>query len=390
MKNKYACIFIGIGIACSSCISEYVPDFVSGGGILVVDGTITNDTSVIRLSWSMAMTENEPITINDADVSVECDDGLRFGMSRHTEAGDYFIPVGSLNTAHQYRLRIVLNEEEYVSEYLSPLITPEIDSISWIKRGQGEPVYICVSTHDVQDQSRYYRWTYKEHWEFKAELLGMAGFYNSFQLNGKYYKYDLSSSRNRYYCWGADSSKVYIVDTSERLSANNISEKKLIEIAPSHDKLSILYYISISQYQIRKEAYDYFFNIQRNNSQTGSLFSPIPSEMKGNVHCASNPRLAVIGYVEVSTRTNKERFLYESEGLFEPPVQSCSKMIYSGQSSDWGKFGIFEFKEDNTLDFETGLVTGAIISNAPLDCLDCTRNGRGSKNKPNFWPTSHL
>ena len=44
--------------------------------------------------------------------------------------GVYTIPMGELNPAYKYRLSINWNNKEYKSEYLNPLDTPVIDSIS--------------------------------------------------------------------------------------------------------------------------------------------------------------------------------------------------------------------------------------------------------------------
>jgi hypothetical protein len=43
---------------------------------------------------------------------------------------------------------------------------------------------------------------------------------------------------------GADSTRLYLTGSSEKLSANVIDKRRLIEIDPAGDKLSILYYMS--------------------------------------------------------------------------------------------------------------------------------------------------
>lgn len=63
---------------------------------------------------------------------------------------------------------ISLDGLEYESDYLGPEITPPIDSLSLLKKGPGEEVRLCVSTHNAPDRSSYFRWMYKENWEVKA------------------------------------------------------------------------------------------------------------------------------------------------------------------------------------------------------------------------------
>lgn len=76
--------------------------------------------------------------------------------------------------------------------------------------------------------------------------------------------FERHTSQNTYYCWGRDSSKVMLLATTDKLTENLIYEKKLIEIPRDHDKLKILYYIEVKQNRIRKGAYAYFENMQRN------------------------------------------------------------------------------------------------------------------------------
>jgi hypothetical protein len=331
---------------------------------------------------------NEAEEVSHAVLFVECSDGSRSSASRYAGSGRYEIETGTLNPRYQYRLHITLDGKEYVSSFLSPLYTPEIDSISYVKRGRGEPVYITVSTHEANDKTSYYRWIYKEHWELKAELFAEAGYYNNTPYS-PYILYQMDTSRNTYYCWGADSSRLYATGSSEKLTGNVIANRRLIEIDPSGDKLSILYYVSVAQYKVREESYLYYSNQSKNMTQTGGVFSHIPAEMQGNIQCPDDPSLPVIGYVEVSVPTEDGRFIPESEGLYEPVSEQCDKMLFNGTPSynDLSNF-IFVFREEKLLDPDIGLVYGSILVNAPRKCLDCTM--RGTKNKPTGWPTDHL
>jgi hypothetical protein len=144
--------------------------------------------------------------------------------------------------------------------------------------------------------------------------------------------------------------------------------------------------LSVSQQQLRKEAYDYFLNLQKNISQTGSLFSPVPAEMKGNIRCLTDPERPVIGYVEVSTITSSERFIPEAEGLYEPPLRQCPMPVVHSIWKDPGHPAIYEFIQEQGP--EPYMVVETVLSYGTFPCLDCT--ARGTKNKPSFWPTDHL
>ncbi|MDR1115287.1 MAG: DUF4249 domain-containing protein [Tannerella sp.] len=354
----------------ASCIDRFEPEgTASQESILTVDGVITSGITTVELNRTipMDMEWSKAPPVDDAILYVECDDGARFTRTSYLGDGLYEIETGELHPGKQYRLHIGLDGRTYESGYLPPLFSPGIDSISYQKREAGAPVYITVSTHDETDGPSYYRWTYRENWEFKSELFAEYGKLNGY---GPDTYFDLNTANNIYYCWGSNQSRSFVLAATDKLSQNIISHKRLTEIPPGSEKISELYHIAVSQYRIRKEAHDYFANQQKNVSQTGGIFSPVPAEMKGNIHCLTAPGEWVIGYVEVSVPSVKEQFMPELTLVYEPPPETCNLLISSSSY--------------------TGItyMLGPPPLYAPSRCLDCTL--RGTKNKPPFWPTSHL
>jgi hypothetical protein len=384
---KYFLLLFGLFFA--ACVDPFeMKEAESFGGILVVDGTVSNGLTVVNLSRSAAMDGEigKVGEVDDAVLFVECSDGSVSAASRYAGGGRYEIEAGVLDTARQYRLRISLDGLEYASTFLKPLVTPAIDSLSVSKHGRGEPVYINVSTHKDGDEVSYYRWKYTEHWEFKTELFASAGYYDMAYFK-RFIAYHRNTSRNTYYCWGADST--YIAGWSGNLAGNVIVNHKLFEINPSDEKLSILYYVSVEQQLIREDAHLYLTNQIRNATQVGGLFGHIPAEIYGNIECLDDPQLPVIGHVEVSTPTYADIFIPEREGgLYEPPVGNCEDMvIFNFSDNDLGALFVHSIIVVSSED-EMGLIGATIVSLAPRRCVDCTM--RGTKNKPAFWPTDHL
>ena len=121
----------------------------------------------------------------------------------------------------------------------------------------------------------------------------------------------------------------------------------------------MLYYIDVKQNRIRKEAYDYFVNLQRNIEQAGSIFSPIPSERRGNISCVSDPKEWVIGYVDVTNTTIMKRFMPELRDFYETSYD-CAKNILTGIAPDGYTYYIY-----------SGSPTTPNIY-APFRCVDCT------------------
>lgn len=161
-------------------------------------------------------------------------------------------------TRVRYRLHISLDGLEYESDYLGPEITPPIDSLSLLKKGPGEEVRLCVSTHNAPDRSSYFRWMYKENWEVKAEIFMAAE-----KMGNTVVIYDLLTSNNWYYCWGKDSSKVISLGSSDRLTQNVIANKSIASYHPSDRRFSMLYHAEVEQYALHREAYDYYLICRR-------------------------------------------------------------------------------------------------------------------------------
>jgi len=208
-------------------------------------------------------------------------------------------------------------------------------------------------------------------------------------IGGKTVFNDISSANNRYYCWRKDSSMNLILGTTEKLIENTIREKTIRYFTRSDDRFSVLYRINVKQNTIHKEGYDYFYNLQKNIEQTGSIFGTIPSEIMGNIRCESNPEIPVIGYVDVSTTTSDEQYL---DSKYFDPINISRQSTFCMMSLDTirppdppllpGSGFVYFGYEYST----TGIIIGYVF--IPDGCVDCTKNG-GSKQKPKNWPNDH-
>lgn len=370
MKTKYFTILLLIYIPLTACVDEYkVKGIEELSELLVVDGMITDYFSEIILSKSIGL--NEPISsippVKNAEVYIESEAGLAILFSPELsdpDKGVYVIDNGLLDGQTKYRLKINLDNKTYYSSFSQPLNTPAIDSISFTKASDGKAVSVSVSTHDEQMEHRFYKWSYNEIWEYNTSLFANAGITS----DDKIVHYD--EYTNTYYCWGYDHSKDFLLESSARLNENRIEGKTLLEITPSHNRLSNLYYIKVKQNLIRKEAYDYFLNLQKNIEQSGSIFAPIPSEMKGNLYCETEPDVPVIGYIDVSRTTVLETFNEDIGMYYEPPYINCEQS---------------EFFKDG---FSLYLWSPLGFTYATSYCVDCRLQG-GTKTRPSFWPNDH-
>jgi len=345
--------------------------------ILVVEGIITDDESYITLSRSVNLSDGEnnwtsKQYVNNATVYVECDDGAKINghFDWSSSAGRYVINTGTLKPERQYCLKIEVEEREwgssmaptktfqYSSDFSYPIQTPEIDSIFWTKRGKGQPVMIYVATHDPVGTIQYYRWSYKEDWEYHADV----------------YHADYP-----FYCWDKDNNRELLLGSAERTVFGKVTEK-VTEISPWSKKISAMYRIDISQNVISKRAYDYFANIKKNAQQTGSIFAPIPSELRGNITCITDPGKPVIGYIDVSSTTKKRRYIPYNEGAYESMYNWDCEIF---DASTLMEMYMGEIPTDY-VEFTPPYPTGQPPTYILYKCVACTYYS-GTEQKPVDW-----
>ncbi|HEY5825004.1 MAG TPA: DUF4249 family protein, partial [Cyclobacteriaceae bacterium] len=172
--------------------------------------------------------------------------------------------------------------------------------------------------------------------------------------------------------------------SSKSLAQDIVKSYDLLFIPYESRKLYYEYSILVKQHVITEEAYAYWVQTIRNSENLGSIYAPIPSQVIGNIHCATNPSEPVIGYFSASSITNKRVSItrqeipgpsksYENESYL-----GCKDEIVSPSDSRLSYLIISDKKYD--------LITGEFIgySVSPPSCLDCRTQGGGNV-RPPFW-----
>jgi len=233
---------------------------------------------------------------------------------------------------------------------------PEIDTLFWTKRER--TVNIHVATHAPDDMVQYYRWTYREEWETRSKVY-LRGY--------------------PFFCITDSKSREILLGTTKG-SAFGQTNEIIAKISPGNDRFKFLYRINVSQYAISKRAYDYYSNVKKNARQTGSFFARVPSEMKGNITCTSDPDRTVIGYMDVSFTTQKRMFIYNSE-VYEDPELSIPDE--------------FRNKECAIVYFPSAVPNYVPYLQANIyilrTCVDCqAAGGKSIRELPEDWPNQYV
>lgn len=376
----FLCITLGL---LTGCITPYEPEEMElQSNILVVEGSIIAPygteikLSRIRPITSSDTNESNFPTFENATVTIITDDGQTVAQAEAVTGETSYKVKDSLSflSGKKYAIHIKLNNKEYQSKFVEPQITPEIDEVKYLYK-ELQQVDIQVSTHnDRPNSSCYYRWKYEEDWEIRSE------YFSPFVWEDNQLKQlQLASPNNLYYCWINDISKNFILGSTMQVQENRIKDHTILSIPRYNNRLSYLYSILVKQYSLDKDAFDYFQNLQKNIDQTGGLFAPQPSEIKGNITCLTNPDEVVIGYINATTETSYRLYLkaYELAGMSD--VYDCREQV--PYSYDQLKNA---YNQGHGILKET--TSGYICIN--IRCVDCTMRG-GTKNKPAFWPNDH-
>lgn len=349
-------------------------------GYLVIEGYIsTTGPAELQLSRSIPLDDTaQLIRETMATVRLQGRDNTTYNFIENGP-GRYVINNLNLNTNQQYRLSIRSRDgKEYASDYVSPKIAPQIDSVGWLRENGGVQIYI--NTHDPKNNTWYYRWTTEETWEFHSSYYTSLDFLRNSEkriIGITYRKPDQSIDEKFYTCWRDQNSTSLILGSSKKLSVDSI-HKPLIYIEPRSWKLSVLYTVLVKQYALSKEEYEFLDKMKKNSEETGSFFGRQPSELKGNIHCITNPNEPVIGFIGIANRMEKRIWIKRSDVPDWNYTQDCFTYSVPTDSAE-----IYAYLMPTVpIEYDNGAVK-TYLGVSPV-CVDCML--RGVNTKPSFWP----
>lgn len=366
----------------SSCKDRYFPEYkTTDNGYLVVEGILNagNEPTNIYISrtYPIESAGRKPLEQN-ALVTVEGNDNTLQTLAM-TAQGTYHHPGLSLLQNIEYRLSIKTGDgKEYLSDFVKVKKTPSIDSIGFNATDKGINIY--VNTHDPANNTTYYRWDFDETWEINS-------LYTSVIIYDKNVN-PPPSIRDRIFpgeqinrCWRYGISNNLLFASSAKLTADIIHEKPIQLIPNADEKLSVLYSMMLRQYSMDKKAYEFFDLMKKNTESIGTVFDPLPSEIRGNIKCITHPEEIVIGYVSATTVERKRVFIRRpanwghSNQCLLPQVVPPDSVDYYFSSNALIPISIQPRENSNIVDY---------LGGAPA-CVDCRSRG-GNTLRPSFWP----
>jgi Domain of unknown function (DUF4249) len=373
-----------------NCTKPYTPATITKAlNYLVIEGVINtgnNDSTLIKLSRTVPLSAGVGTSPElNATITIQSDNNQSYPL-HELGNGMYVSDDLNLDNTHKYRLNINTSDgKNYVSDYISPIPTPLIDSIGFTIKSNGLQVY--ANTHDPKNSTHYYRWDYTETWQFHSE------YFSSYISNGT----DMvprDPSQYIYDCWGNGISNDIVLGSSAKLTNDVIYQNPITFIESTSEKIETRYSIFVKQYALSSAGYNYFEQLRQNTEELGGIFDPQPSQLTGNVHCTTDASILAIGYVTAGTIQQKRVYInnsqlpnqwrtaypYDCEQdtalYFNPKTKTNEVAIYlipltSGELATQAWYGV-----------PASMIPIGYLYSDPI-CVDCSL--RGTLIKPSFW-----
>ncbi|MBR4826408.1 MAG: DUF4249 family protein [Bacteroidales bacterium] len=371
--------YILFALSAAACIYPYDAELPSDTPKrLVVSGDILiGEQSPIDLSYvrPLSATFNIDGALPEGSVRVENDKG-QFFLGRPGKNGRFTVDTRLAREDALYRLVVKLKDgREYNTPWTGVNAAPVIEDLSYDYDETNVHIYCTL---DGRDSIRNFRWDYEEVWEYHADFIP------DFVYTGRGQYLSIPKYKNYYYCWDQNSSIEPLIASAEDLTVNRVEHNNFITIGRTDNKMSYLYSVNLTVTGLSHSARVYLEHIRDFSTLTGDLFSPTPSEMRGNIYNVSDPKEPVVGFVSVCKRATRRLFI-EASGIHISTVNP-DHLLFIPEPNEYGWIDYdWYFEKNSPVREEMG--TGILW--APKRCVDCRVRG-GTKNKPEWWPNDDV
>ena len=395
MKKRYILLlWVALLAAVPSCVYDYNPQIDGEGGYLIVEGDIIlGERCGFSLSYSwtlvdtLATSEDHIRVLYGSRMHIEDNRGGRYEPA--SASGAYSAPYAEFDMRKadpslEYRLVIENNLGTYASSWGKAAPDGgEIDSLSFRISDDKTTMGILVSTHSSDPQGGYYRWSVNETWEYHAMTDALYKYVVYSPAVGEVLPLDRGEQYFR--CWSTGVRPEIMTGSTVDLTEDRLVNHLLYTLDYHDERVSVIYKPEVLQMRIPEEAYRYWEVMDRNSRDVGGLFSPEPSELRGNVVNVDKPDELVLGYVGVMSVTRKTMFIdnsllrfYRNPSRYQPEIDTLSNGEDYWKAYQLGKRPVTDIFYE---------VTGDWVGYDwwPKSCMVCRSKG-GTTTRPEGWP----
>lgn len=373
-------LLIAVCTLFNGCKEKYLPEIKEASlNYLVVEGLINTgtDSTIFTLSRTFKL-NSKAVEAGEkaAIVQVESEAGTTYVLPALTKAGRYGRSSLGLDPTQKYRLRIrTADKREYLSDFVESRTSPPIDELKYDFKNDHLNVY--AYTHNPSGNSRYYRYSYIETEEYRADLISYYKVENKQIVRRKW------PEESIWVCWRTIPSSNIILGSTISLTEDEMADVAIVSVARGSLRLRQGYSILVKQNVLTKEGFDFYETLKKNTESIGSLFDAQPSQMFGNIRSTTDPTENVIGFITAGTTTEKRITLMPAQmplSWFIPPPAPdsvCLRTVASMLDT--------EIIAKHPVWMPLDLILGKYDATNNMNCVDCRLQG-GTSIKPTFWP----
>lgn len=381
--NKKFCLPALFLILTTGCIEPFTPTINENQRLLVIEGQITDQAGFQYIYISRTSPYNDPQIMPEPGCYVEVvsDRGNIFQFHENVP-GKYqrWMNQGSLVPGTLYKMRVITGDgNEYQSDFnILPPPCPPIDDLYYEIETletndpefplQGIQFYIDVDPHD--DIERKFRWELVETWEYEAANL--IQYYYDGALH------PMADPWRFFRCWKTDKIHTIYAKSTQHSADNKIKKYPLNYVSNQSNRLRIRYSLLVKQYSLSDEAFEYWYQLQKQSQESGGLYETQPAQVTGSIYNVDDPEELVLGYFNVSSVAEKRIFVDENFP-FRTPGTDC-ELDTIGPENPFYRY----------VPFPIYLISLSPMGQGPPYgtgrgmCFDC-RKGGGITEKPSFW-----
>jgi hypothetical protein len=362
------------------CRTPYEPEVPATElRVLVVEGYLDTEglKSELKLSRTAPLGASSAfIPELRAKVVLKSTSGQVFPLTE-TGTGTYIFER-NIDEKQTYLLEIELSSgERYVSESLQPIVTPEIIDAGFKKDEEGVEVFVSTQGNANADD---FLWTFDETWIYRPRIR-TAYIYVPELKNVR----DRKDSEQTSLCFKTQPSPGILLETSSRFKDQVVFQKTITEIPTGDERIMERYSILVSQKGLASKDVPFWEILKKNTEDIGSIFSPLPSLIGGNIKSLDAAKNPVIGQVSLGVIRQKRIYINQVQvspwNYLDPKFNDCA----IGEEAVLAK------------DYQAIFGNGAVVPTRPLmvgttiigyypssrRCTDCSLYA--SKLKPTFW-----
>ena len=387
-KSRY--ILILLAVAIQSCIYPYAPDLPEeSSSRIVIEGDITigekctfSARKMLSLSYSGYTGET---FLDEAVFTVEHDSGLAFSATQSGTASAAVVDLGAAPANGKYRLTVKVTDSTTVSEYATPWMVPipapVIGDLDEHPYDSNQDRVLDALELSISLSSDYpdgcYCWDYDELYYFHTILSPPEQEYKAGGIIVDHSE-DTSDWWQYSYCWKQTTSKVTGIAIARSLEGGNLYSHPFLNLPLTAQQLDQnQYFIRFKAKSISEGKYRFLDALNRGSDGAGSLLSPLPGEVYGNIRNMAATPVYAIGYVGVNLLAKKilkvktdgfKQTVYPSNFYYDPYFNPTVPVIEANIKAY--EFGYYPYKS----------IEGKLWWVAQK-CVDCRADG-GTLEKP--------